>query len=128
MTGGTVVILGSCGIEIGAGMTGGKAFIFDPEFKLANRINAKSVKFTYLKDLNETIMSENAETRILTDEISNYLKSLIAEHAKLTNSSWAKHIISHYNELKDSFALVYCLDSKIEELFTDGQLSLSKLH
>jgi glutamate synthase (NADPH/NADH) large chain len=130
MTGGTVVILGSCGIEIGAGMTGGKAFIFDPEFKLANRINAKSVKFTYLKDLNETIMSENAENRVgeKSHEISNYLKSLIEEHAKLTNSSWAKHIISHYNELKDSFALVYCLDSKIEELFTDGQLSLSQLH
>jgi glutamate synthase (NADPH/NADH) large chain len=130
MTGGTVVILGSCGIEIGAGMTGGKAFIFDPEFKLANRINAKSVKFTYLKDLNETLISENAKIKVQeqSHEISNYLKSLIEEHAKLTNSSWAKHIISHYNELKDSFALVYCLDSKIEELFTDGQLSLSKLH
>jgi glutamate synthase (NADPH/NADH) large chain len=130
MTGGTVVILGSCGIEIGAGMTGGKAFIFDPEFKLANRINAKSVKFSYLKDLNETLISENVENRVgeKSHEISNYLKSLIEEHAKLTNSSWAKHIISHYNELKDSFALVYCLDSKIEELFTDGQLPLSKLH
>ncbi|MFM7457529.1 MAG: glutamate synthase large subunit [bacterium] len=130
MTGGTVVILGSCGIEIGAGMTGGKTFIFDPEFKLANRINAKSVKFTYLKDLNETIKSENSGVKALelSDEISNHLKSLIEEHAKLTNSSWAKHIISHYNELKDSFALVYCLDSKIEELFTDGQLPLSKLH
>jgi len=130
MTGGTVVILGSCGIEIGAGMTGGKAFIFDPEFKLANRINAKSVKFSYLKDLNEIIISENAESRVgkKSHERSDYLKSLIEEHAKLTNSSWAKHIISHYNELKDSFALVYCLDSKIEELFTDGQLPLSKLH
>ena len=128
MTGGTVVILGSCGIEIGAGMTGGKAFIFDPEFKLANRINTKSVKFSYLKDLNEIIISEKAQQLISADEISNYLKALIEEHAKLTNSSWAKHIISHYNELKDSFALVYCLDSKIEELFTDGQLSLSQLH
>jgi glutamate synthase (NADPH/NADH) large chain len=92
MTGGTVVILGSCGIEIGAGMTGGKAFIFDPEFKLANRINTKSVKFTYLKDLNETLISENAKIKVQeqSHEISNYLKSLIEEHAKLTNSSWAK--------------------------------------
>jgi glutamate synthase (NADPH) large chain len=127
MTGGTVVILGSCGIEIGAGMTGGKAFIFDPEFKLANRINTKSVKFSYIKDINESIINDKAQHLISVDEISNYLKSLIEEHAKLTDSSWAKHIISHYNELKDSFALVYCLDSKIEELFIDGPLPLSKL-
>jgi glutamate synthase domain-containing protein 3 len=83
------------------------------------------VTFSYLKDLNEIIISEKAQQLISADEISNYLKALIEEHAKLTRSTWAKHIISHYNELKDSFALVYCLDSKIEELFTDGQLSFS---
>ena len=38
MTGGTVVILGSFGYNIGAGMTGGEAFVYDPSHLLAARL------------------------------------------------------------------------------------------
>jgi len=118
MTGGTVLILGSCGIEIGAGMTGGIIFIYDPEKKLKERINISSVRYTYLKDL---------EDKELKDTSSLRLKELIGEHFLHTNSSWAQHIIDNYTEMEKDFAIVYSIDSKIEDLIKNESLSLSRL-
>ncbi len=39
MTGGCVVILGPVGYNLGAGMTGGQAFVWDPEGRLASHLN-----------------------------------------------------------------------------------------
>ena len=44
MTGGTVVILGPVGYNIGAGMTGGRAFVWDPRGLLATRLNPALVE------------------------------------------------------------------------------------
>ena len=43
MTGGKVVILGSTGRNIGAGMTGGIAFIIDENNDLSNKVNKEIV-------------------------------------------------------------------------------------
>ena len=43
MTGGTVIILGKVGDNFAAGMTGGMAFIHDPNHELENYINPNSV-------------------------------------------------------------------------------------
>lgn len=40
MTGGTVVVLGRVGKNFGAGMSGGFAFVFDPEKQLQSLCNA----------------------------------------------------------------------------------------
>jgi glutamate synthase domain-containing protein 3 len=44
MTGGTVVVLGPVGHNLGAGMTGGEAFVYDPEGTLGNRLNPQLVE------------------------------------------------------------------------------------
>ena len=44
MTGGQVVILGSVGDNFGAGMTGGKVFIYDEKQTLASRLNTETVR------------------------------------------------------------------------------------
>jgi glutamate synthase domain-containing protein 3 len=41
MTGGIVVILGTCGRNFGSGMTGGSAYVFDPAFALVRRAHAE---------------------------------------------------------------------------------------
>ena len=41
MTGGTVVILGKVGDNFAAGMTGGMAFIYDPNQEFENYVNSK---------------------------------------------------------------------------------------
>ncbi|HSR70989.1 MAG TPA: glutamate synthase large subunit, partial [Kiloniellales bacterium] len=43
MTGGIAVILGPVGFNFAAGMTGGMAFVYDPEDRLSERINPTSV-------------------------------------------------------------------------------------
>src|SRR3546814_17932550 len=43
MTAGTAVILGRVGDNFGAGMSGGMAFIYDPEQDFERRVNAESI-------------------------------------------------------------------------------------
>ena len=44
MTGGTVVILGPTGENFGAGMTGGMAFIYDPENVFLANVNPETLE------------------------------------------------------------------------------------
>src|SRR2546423_1281819 len=48
MTGGTVVILGEFGRNFAAGMSGGIAFVYDPDNKLPTRLNPDMVKLERL--------------------------------------------------------------------------------
>ncbi len=49
MTGGVVVVLGPTGRNFGAGMTGGRAYLYDPDGRVAHRINAASVRARALR-------------------------------------------------------------------------------
>src|SRR6185312_8379619 len=44
MTGGTVIVLGPVGYNLGAGMTGGQAFVYDPNANLTARLNTALVE------------------------------------------------------------------------------------
>jgi glutamate synthase domain-containing protein 3 len=44
MTGGTVVVLGPVGANFGAGMTGGRAFLFDPDGRHLAALDTRSVR------------------------------------------------------------------------------------
>ncbi|HZQ27791.1 MAG TPA: glutamate synthase large subunit [Acidimicrobiales bacterium] len=44
MTGGTVVVLGPVGRNLGAGMTGGQAYVWDPRYQLPGRLNTQLVE------------------------------------------------------------------------------------
>ena len=86
MTGGCVVILGKVGDNFAAGMTGGMAFVYDPTDELKNFINLNSV------------IAQAPETAFW----KNYLKSLINEHFKETESKIAKKVLSNFdNETKN---------------------------
>jgi len=50
MTGGTVVILGKTGVNFGAGMTGGKAFVYDEDRTFYEKINTELVEPIRLDD------------------------------------------------------------------------------
>ncbi len=86
MTGGYVVILGKVGDNFAAGMTGGMAFIYDPNEEFENYVNSSSVIWQ----------------KIETDFWKNYLKKLIEEHFKETQSNIASKILEKYsNEVKN---------------------------
>ena len=43
MTGGTIVVLGPVGANFGAGMTGGRAYLYDPSGRHAAALDERSV-------------------------------------------------------------------------------------
>ena len=83
MTGGIVVILGKTGINFGAGMTGGLAFMYDKEHEFVERINQELVE----------------ARRIDTDEFDeprHYLKRLLKVYYQETKSKKAKTILENF--------------------------------
>ncbi|HEY8216045.1 MAG TPA: glutamate synthase-related protein [Acidimicrobiia bacterium] len=79
MTGGTVVILGEFGYNLGAGMTGGQAYVFDPDHLLVTRLNRQLVDATLLDD------AQAADLRFLVEC-----------HRELTGSSRAASMLERW--------------------------------
>ena len=104
MTGGNIVILGSIGDNFGAGMTGGMAFIYDPENTFENFVNPASVTW------------QKPETKYWKEK----LKSLIQEHLKETESDIAKKILSDFKNEINYFIQVCPLEmlDKLDNPFT----------
>lgn len=83
MTGGVAVILGKTGVNFGAGMTGGKAFVYDTEGGFYEKINPELVE----------------ALRIDTDEWDTEmfeLKALLKDYAEKTGSKRARHILEKF--------------------------------
>ncbi|MAK64922.1 MAG: hypothetical protein CMF75_09350, partial [Maricaulis sp.] len=85
-TGGTAVILGSVGDNFAAGMTGGDAFVYDPDKRLEARLNPETV-LTF--DL-----SGEAEARC---------RALIETHAEATGSVVAARLLAKWDAVRADF-------------------------
>ncbi|HCV89037.1 MAG TPA: hypothetical protein DGU02_07595, partial [Alphaproteobacteria bacterium] len=81
MTGGRVVILGEVGDNFGAGMTGGMAFIYDPNSTFEERVNPASLEVL----------------RIGTAHWEVELKSLVEAHAAATDSALAARLLNEWD-------------------------------
>ena len=94
MTGGRVVVLGRTGRNFAAGMCGGIAYVLDEEGDLAQRCNLQMVDLEKLEDVQE----------------EEYVRSLIARHAELTNSGRAKQILDNWIHFREKLVKVMPLD------------------
>src|SRR3546814_8972641 len=74
MTGGVVVVLGRTGVNFGAGMTGGFAYVLDEKRNFVDRYNHELIDI-------HRVVSESMEAH------EHYLRTLIGEYAKVTGSS-----------------------------------------
>ncbi|TLM68172.1 MAG: glutamate synthase large subunit [Deltaproteobacteria bacterium] len=85
MTGGTVVILGETGINFGAGMTGGAAFVYDRNKRFIDNLNSELV----------------AARRIDVDDDNEgklYLKKILVSYHNRTRSPKARFLLDNYRE------------------------------
>jgi glutamate synthase domain-containing protein 2/glutamate synthase domain-containing protein 1/glutamate synthase domain-containing protein 3 len=73
MTGGVVVILGPVGANLGAGMTGGRAYLYDPPGRHAAALHGPSVQARRLADV---VASDEAGN----DRLDEF-RRLVADHA-----------------------------------------------
>ena len=87
MTGGTAVLLGPVGNNFGAGMTGGMAFVYDPEERLPFRINDGSVIYQ----------------RIETEHWEALANQLIVAHWRTTQSSFAERLLIDWPHERSHF-------------------------
>ncbi|MGK3735853.1 MAG: glutamate synthase (ferredoxin) [Bacillariaceae sp.] len=91
MTGGVVVILGSVGRNVGAGMTGGIGYFYDADNSFDDKVNLEIVKVQ----------------RLATAEGEAQLKHMIERHFELTGSERADEILGNWDEEKNKFWQVY---------------------
>ena len=96
MTGGRTVILGSTGRNFAAGMSGGVAYIWDPENEFPPKCNMEMVELEKVTD------QEDIEE----------LRSLIEEHGKLTGSTVANGILDDWKNSLNDFVKVMPTDYK----------------
>jgi len=96
MTGGMAIILGETGRNFAAGMSGGVAWVWDPENKFAPKCNM------------EMVALEKAED---SADIA-HLKSLIQEHQQQTGSDVAASILADWNNAVGQFVKVMPVDYK----------------
>jgi len=96
MTGGCVVVLGATGRNFGAGMSGGIAFVWDPEGKFPKQCNKESFE----------LESVSAASDILQ------LKSLVQNHFDYTDSPVAKDILKNWENALGQFVKVMPTDYK----------------
>ena len=96
MTGGRAVILGPVGRNFGAGMSGGIAYVYDPEDNLEQLCNL------------DTFELEKLEVKEDIDE----LKLLIENHSTYTDSAVAKKILKDWKKELNLFKKVMPTDYK----------------
>ncbi|MDH3518666.1 MAG: hypothetical protein OEM66_07055, partial [Acidimicrobiia bacterium] len=86
MTGGVAVVLGRIGRNFGAGMTGGVAFVWDPE-----------------RMLPRLVADTSPPARRLFEDEGEELSDLIEEHARLTSSPVAAAILANWEKEQGRF-------------------------
>ncbi|MGH2730583.1 MAG: glutamate synthase-related protein, partial [Actinomycetota bacterium] len=89
MTAGAVVILGPTGINLGAGMNGGEAYIYDPDDRLESSLNPQLV----------------AAYEPTGGQLES-LRRVIARHLEYTGSLVADAILSHWEHSSGDFKRV----------------------
>jgi glutamate synthase (NADPH/NADH) large chain len=93
MTGGIVTILGNTGINFGAGMTGGIAYVLDLDRSFIDRINNELI------DIHRIVDGSMESHRV-------YLSAAIQEYVDETGSEWGQYILENFSHFKRKIWMV----------------------
>jgi glutamate synthase (NADPH/NADH) large chain len=93
MTDGVVVVLGRSGINFGAGLTGGFAYVLDLDRDFVDRYNHELIDI-------HRVTPESMEAHL------HHLRTMIALHVELTSSEWAEKILEDFRTYLPKFWLV----------------------
>ncbi len=93
MTDGVVTALGPTGVNFGAGMTGGFAYVLDIDRRFVDRYNHELIDI-------HRINSESLEAHL------HHLRAMIMNHVEATGSQWGEQILDDYRTFLPKFWLV----------------------
>ncbi|MEO1319128.1 MAG: glutamate synthase-related protein, partial [Pseudomonadota bacterium] len=105
MTGGVVCVLGDTGVNFGAGMTGGFAYVLDMQRDFVDRYNHELIDI-------QRVSPESMEAYL------HHLRSLLEQHVALTDSAWGAEILEDYRDYLPRFWLVKPKASELGTLIT----------
>lgn len=111
-TGGTVVVLGETGRNFGAGMSGGVAYVYDPDRSFAKRCNLAMVDLEPVLPHAEQAEAGHIEiwhsqTRGGERETDDaILRRLIESHYRYTGSFLSRDLISDWSRARGNFVKV----------------------
>ncbi len=103
MTGGVVTVLGPAGVNFGAGMTGGFAYVLDTDRQFVDQYNHELIDI-------HRIAAEHMEA------YRHHLRGLLSEHLQATGSSWTAEILDDFRDFLSRFWLVKPKASEINSL------------
>ena len=113
MTGGTVVVLGETGRNFAAGMSGGIAYVYDPDGDFAAKCNLSMVT---LEPVLSSIDQEAKGERAIWHKLSTggerqsdeaILKGLLERHFKYTGSTRARNLLDAWAAGRAKFVKVF---------------------
>ncbi len=107
MTGGSVIVLGDTGINFGAGMTGGFAFVYDKPGQFADRYNHELIDI-------HRITSEPMEAYRV------YLRQRIEEYVRLTQSRYGQGLLDDWSAVVPAMWLVKPKAVRLESLLVES--------
>jgi glutamate synthase (NADPH) large chain len=93
MTGGTVTVLGPTGVNFGAGMTGGFAYVLDMDRTFIDKYNSELVEI-------HRVSAEYMEP------YRNHLRGSIREFVEETGSEWGRQLLDNLEDYVGKFWLV----------------------
>ncbi len=93
MTDGVVVVLGRTGVNFGAGMTGGFAYVLDIERNFVDCYNHELIDI-------HRISPETMEAQL------HHLRTLVLQHVEETGSAWGEMILDDYRTFLPKFWIV----------------------
>ncbi|MBB3117417.1 glutamate synthase-related protein [Pseudoduganella violacea] len=111
MTGGTVVVLGATGRNFAAGMSGGIAYVYDPDGEFGRKCNLSMVSLEEVLPAAEQMVdkstwhSQRRDGEPEADE--TILKRLIERHFKYTGSTRARLLLDNWAESRGKFIKVF---------------------
>ena len=109
MTGGTAVILGRTGRNFAAGMSGGIAYVWDPNDELAEKMSDGAFELSHVLPAAEQDSDEPLHYG-QKDEV--LLKRLVERHAELTGSPTAREMLADWPAALGRFTKVFPLEYK----------------
>ena len=112
MTGGIIMVLGKTGVNFGAGMSGGIAYIYDEHEEFEVKCNKAMV------DIHRIEKSDDIETKAIFEKVSLLerdelrIKLMLKRHLNYTNSFKAKSILNDFENCIKKFYKVLPIDFK----------------
>ncbi len=107
MTGGCVIVLGETGLNFGAGMTGGFAFVYDKSGHFVDRYNHELIDI-------HRITGESMESYQV------FVRERISEYVALTQSAYAQGLLTDWSEVAARMWLVKPKAVRLETLLVES--------